>query len=96
MKLHVQGGIRNQEDLVTEDGVIAEGNIPLSLRGIQADTRFEPLPNSVDQADECNRYSKQAFGDSREAIETFFGCSIQDLESAQRADAGRFVCGLER
>jgi len=74
-----------------QDGVGTEGVGAGALPEGQADAGLEPLALGVDQADQCDRHAEQARRHAGDAVESFFGGGIEDVQVAQGLQPMRFL-----
>ncbi|MDT4878012.1 hypothetical protein FQZ97_1135780 [compost metagenome] len=83
--------VADLQDLILQNRMPTEGNLPRSFAGVQAGAGLEPLPVGVHQRHQRDGHVKQASGKTGQAVKPLFGCGIKQLERVQILEASGFV-----
>ena len=79
----VAGGVGHHEDVVAEDGVAAEGDLPRCPGCVEADPGLPPLPIGVDQAQRRHRGAAQLGGELDDLVVGGLGGGVEDAERGE-------------
>jgi hypothetical protein len=83
--------IADDQRLVLADRVVAERDVARGLARREPVLGLEPLPISVDEADERDRCAQRARRERREAVEQAVGRCVEDPIAVERAHPRRVV-----
>ncbi len=99
-KARVAGGVGDDQRLVLQDGVGAEGVFARRFAGLEADPRLEILALGVHEGEQRNRHLQHAADEAGDAVEDFFGFGVEQVERVDQFLAFGFIgrvagCGHE-
>ncbi len=87
-KAGIETRVVDHQAVLVLDRVGAERGHARGFVQIDPHARLEPLAVGVDQRDQRNGHTEQATGQTRDAVEPFFGRGVEQGEFVQRAHAG--------
>ena len=92
----IKQSILNDQWLGIQNGVGAEGNIPICLLLVTSNPRFKPLPTLIHQGDQSDRSMADHGRHAGDVVVTLFWLGAQNSVFTERAESLNLVDGLRR